>query len=196
MASRRPYYKQAPAGDVYSVVATSGALTGVAANGPVWSFEWTNAAKAAVIHRVIVDLAVTTAYGTAQPTSYGLYFARSFTAADTTGVAVTLTTNNGKHRTSFATMLAAAICIGDTDVITAGTRTLDAQPLRVARFASTALATTGSREFIFGGSDDREPLVIKAQEGLVLNNLVLMGATGVVTLDVTLEWSEVNTSWL
>jgi hypothetical protein len=181
-------------GASYSLGLASGNLIGVAANGPVWSCRWTSITHVALIHKVEYSFVVTTAYGTAQDHAYGLYFARAFTAADTGGTAATLTTNNGKHDTRFPTMLMTDIRIGTTDVITPGTRTLDAQFLvGYGGNGAAALAAVSSEEFNF-----KDPtvsaIVLRANEGLVLHNLIAMGATGVVKLRVNMTWTEIHNS--
>lgn len=197
MSWRRPYYKQAPGGSVYSVTMVSGALTTVAADGPVWSCRWTNQVLAAVIHRVVVQWATITAFAAAQAVSHGLYFARSFTAADSGGAAATLTTNNGKMQTSMSTTAMTDIRMASTGAITPGTRTLDAQPLMITTGASTGIGTVSlGADYFFGGSDDFMPVILRQNEGLVLNNLILMGATGVINLYVGMQWSEVDISYV
>ena len=199
MATRTPRYKISPAGyGEYSLVLSSGALTGVAADGPVWSFRWGQLEHAAIIRRITLDLSVTTAYTTDQATEYGLYFATTFTAVDTGGTAATLTGRNGKLRTSMETtkITAGDLRIGTTDVVTAGTRTLDTQPIAAATFQTDLLGSAGRVVWRFGGADDYEPIVLAYQEGIVLNNLVAMSATGVVMLRVGVSWAEVNTSEL
>lgn len=195
MSLRTPQYKIAPCGADYSLAVASGALTLVAAAGPVWSCRWTSATHVAVIKRMIVSSVIATAFGTAQDLAYGLYFARSYTAVDSGGTAATLTTNNGKHDTNYPTMQMADIRISTTGAITAGTRTLDAQALRLeGGTGAAALAVVNRYVWDFGEDNGRQPLMLREQEGLVLANEVLMGASGVVTLRVTLEWAEVNKS--
>lgn len=184
-------YKRAPLGGDYSITTISGALTGVAANGPVWSIRWTSETKACVVKSVCLHLDCSTAYTTAQATSYGLYFARTYTAVDSGGTAATLTTNNGKLDTSYPTTAMADMRIGTTGVITAGTRTLDAQPFDVFSFSTTALGVTGEEIGRYGGAEDIQQIILRENEGLVLHNLIAMGAAGVVKLYVTLVWAEV-----
>ena len=185
--------KSAP-GAAYSLSIPSGALTVVAAAGPVWSCRWTSTTHVALVQAVHISAVTTTGFTTAQDLAYGLYFARAYTVADTGGLAATLTTNNGKLDTSFPLMKMTNIRIGNAGVITAGTRTLDAQPLRST--GGNGAATIGAE--VEANWDFDSPvspaLVLRAEEGLVLHNLVLMGAVGVVTLRVDLEWIEVNKS--
>jgi hypothetical protein len=39
-----------------------------------------------------------------------------------------------------------------------------------------------------------QPLVLQNQEGLIINNLILMGAAGVLSIGVTVEWTESATT--
>lgn len=182
------------AGASYSLGLASGNLIGVAANGPVWSCRWTSTTHVALIHKVEYSFVITTAYGTAQDHAYGLYFARAFTAADTGGTGATLTTNNGKHDTLYPTMLMTDIRIGTTDVITAGTRTLDAHFLvGFGGSGAAALASVSNEEFNFNDPTVGS-IVLRANEGLVMHNLIAMGATGVVKLRVNMTWTEIHNS--
>jgi hypothetical protein len=194
MAIIKAPYRIAPERAEYKMVATSGALTTVAADGPVWSFRWTSTQLCAVIKRIGVNVSVRTAYGTAQTTDYGLYFATAWTVADSGGTALTLTTNNGKFDTTMPTTAVAAgdLRISTTGVITAGTRTLATQAMAVTSAQTNALATAWNDDWSFGAEDQRMPIILRQNEGLVLHNLFLMGATGVLRLYVTVEWAEVD----
>lgn len=191
MATRAAPYKQCPEYSDFMLTMRSGALTTVAADEAVWSMQWTSATLIAVVKRVALTIGVTTAYGTAQYTSYGLYFARAYTVADSGGTAATLTTNNGKLDTQYPTTAVADMRISSTGALTAGTRTLDAQPLDVAIFETIALGRTARAELQFGATPSKQEIILRQNEGLVLNNLTLMGASGVVLLGVTVEWAEV-----
>ena len=194
MSILRAPYKIAPERAEFTITIPSGALTTVAADGPVWSCRWTATQQLCVVKRVGLSVTVRTAYGTAQGTEYGLYFARAFTVADSGGTAATLTTNNGKLDTNYPTSVMGDMRIGTTGVITAGTRTLDAHPLGANCFQTNALGATANMDWVFGGSDDSQQVILRQNEGLVLHNLFLMGATGVLRLYVTMEWSEVDKS--
>src|SRR5512133_498369 len=79
MAILKAPYKIAPERAEYSLTLASGALTVVAAAGAVWSMQWTSTSLICVVKRLRISVGVTTAYGAAQATHYGLYFARSYT---------------------------------------------------------------------------------------------------------------------
>lgn len=179
----------------YSMSVPSGALTVVAADGPVWSCRWTSTTHVAAVYRVSLSVVTATAFTTAQDLAYGLYFARAFTAADSGGTAATLTTNNAKLDTRYPTTLMADIRISTTGVITAGTRTLDAQPL-ASRGGNGSAALAAVTDYTLWDSLNFSPIILRAEEGLVLHNLVLMGAVGVVTLRVRMDWTEILKSYV
>ena len=194
MAVVRPQYKQAPEYGEYRIALASGAVIGLGADEPVFSLQWTSAALAMVVKRVNFFWTITTAFGTAQNVAYGLYVARSYTVADTGGTASTLTTNNAKLKTSFPTTSVADMRIATTGTLTAGTRTLDAHPLVIKSGGSNTLGqgTENPISKEFGVLDATMPIILLQNEGLVLNGLVAYGATGVTTVYVELEWSEVD----
>lgn len=192
MAIQAAPYKQCPERSDYSLALRSGALTLVAADGPVWSMQWTSTSLICVVKRIVISVGVTTAYTTAQVTRYGLYFARAYSVADTGGAAATLTTNNGKKDTSYPITAVTDMRMCTTGAITAGTRTLDAQPLDIAQFSTITLGAANDDEWNFGMVPSRQELILRQNEGLVINNLTLMGAVGVLLLAVTVEWAEVN----
>ncbi|HXK36988.1 MAG TPA: hypothetical protein VJ553_05405 [Candidatus Paceibacterota bacterium] len=194
MAIKAAPYKQCPERSDYMISVPSGALTIVAANGPLWSMQWTSTSLICVVKRVKLSLGVTTAFTTAQTVHLGLYFARAYTVADTGGTAATLTTNNGKLDTSYPTTVLTDLRMCTTGALTPGTRTLDAQSLDVGVFACSAIGAAGDVEMQFGLTPSRQEIILRQNEGLVLHNLTTMGVVGVVRLTVTLEWAEVPSS--
>jgi hypothetical protein len=142
-----------------------------------------------------VNWVVTTAFDAAQLLDYGLYFARAFTATDSAGTASTLTGDNCKLDTNFPTTAFADIEIATAAAVTAGTRTLDSQPLVTRNgWATTTAGTVAADpnvEYQFGTLDATNPITLRADEGLALNVLTTMGASGVVRVYVEMEWTEV-----
>jgi hypothetical protein len=119
-----------------------------------------------------------------------LFAARAFTASDTGGTAATLTGNNGKLRTSFATTGVGQIMIANTGANTAGTRTLDSTPLAGATVGVVVAAGSNiSGQFdIFTSGTANYPAVFATNEGFVIQATV--PATGTWILSVTVEWDE------
>ena len=180
----------------YGLGLTSGALTGVAAGGTVYSFRWAPATSTllCMIRRVEIGFSTTTAFTAAQSLQYSLQIARNWTASDTGGTTALFTqTNTGKFRTVMPTSAFAGggqLMIATTGANTAGTRTLDTQTLGFAQGSSTALATSLTAVPIFQQQSGDYPLIFAANEGFIINNVQAMGAAGVINLTVNVEWME------
>ena len=179
----------------YQIGLASGALTTVAAStssaGTVYSFRYApGTSNVCVVKRVSINWVQTTAFGAAQQMGFGLFVARGFSGADSGGTTATLSGNNQKYRTSFQTTQVSNINIGSTGQLTAGTRTLDAQPLGAAYFWVPGVGTQLVQTELISYDANDYPLVLENNEGFVIQNLVLMGASGVGTLVVNVEWFE------
>lgn len=189
---------------------SSGALTTVAAAtataGHLFCMRWTAATAntLAMIRYVQLNWVMTTAFGSAQNMGWDMIVARSFSASYTGGNAIDMgstVANTGATRTNNGTSLFAAnTCrMGSTGALTAGTQTLDANAYSSYQaYMGTTLGTGASASAtLLDARDDgglsvvRSPITLAANEGIVLRNLVLMGASGVGTLMVTVEWDEV-----
>lgn len=180
----------------YQLSAATGAITTLAANGAVFSFRWApGTGQLAVIKRVSIGFNCTTGFTAGQSMGFGMYVARSFTASDTVGTAITpIVGNNQKNRTTQMTSMVTDCRISAAAVLTAGTRSLDTQALGSTQFYAPT-TTTGtllpSTNLISYNLDDY-PLVLQNNEGFVITNLVLMGAGGVGTAYINVEWFEAN----
>lgn len=175
----------------YSKSMTSGTIAAsLAANSPVFAFRY-GGTGIAVIRRVNVSIANTATAFVAGNGSLSMISARAFTASDTGGTAGTLTGNNGKLRTSLATTAVSQIMIANTGTNSAGTRTLDTDPM-----ASIALGfTTTAGSQILGNTALYEPsqagdypLELANNEGFVIQATV--AGTGTWVLQVRVDWEE------
>lgn len=194
----------------YRLVVSTGAVTTIAARtataGQLLNFRRESSASTLVAVKYVgAKFTLTTAYGTAQETGCDLIVARSFTVSGTNGTAVDLgstVANTGKKLTGFPTSVMGAVAgttrVATTAVVTAGTHTLDANPIGILSGWSTGIgdtvpdAASGAREG-FGTLYDAEksgPLYLADDEGLIVRNLILMGATGVGRWDFCIEWDE------
>lgn len=172
-----------------SMGATSGAMTGVAAAGPVFSFRNTGA-NLIIVRRLSVGFVTTTAFTTAQALSFAVYRATGFSASDTGGTAL-YTAGQNKYRTSLTNISSAPdIRIGSTGALTAGTRTLDTVALGIGGGSSTAVGTSLSPIGLLTHDAGDYPIVLAQNEGLVMTNLIAMGAAGVINLHVNIEFLE------
>ena len=181
----------------YQLAATTGATTLIAANAPVFSFRWApGTGQVCVVKRVSVAWNCTTGFTAGQALGFGMFVARSFNASDTGGTALApILGSSQKYRTApFVSSVVTDVRISAAATLTAGTRTLDTQALGSTQFYATA-ATAGSLltniNLITYRINDH-PLVLLNNEGFVITNQVVMGAGGVGTLIVNVEWFETN----
>ncbi len=160
----------------------------------------TGVTKKAVVRYVNVATAGVTAMGTAQWMGYDLIRATGFTAVYTGGTAIDMftLTQSQKLRANQDLTLFTVNCvrIATTAGLTAGTQNLDSQALSSKAIAAPALGVVTDVTLLDARDDGtgtfRSPLVLAADEGLVIRNLKLLGATGVFNMIVTVEWDEVT----
>jgi hypothetical protein len=195
----------------YRLVCSTGSVTIVAARtataGFLFTQRWSSSTSAnAFIKYVGAKFTCTTAYGTVQETGCDLIIARSYTASATGGTAVDMgstVANTGNLLAAQQTSLFAANAtrVATTDAFTAGTQTLDANPIGILSDWTAAIgitvpsATSGVGNgfgTLFDARTSRHeaPIVLVQDEGIVIRNLILMGATGVGRWDFCVEWDE------
>lgn len=172
---------------------TGAMAAGIAANSPIFAFRWGNA-------NLCVPNAIRFSFGTSLAFAAGVirfeaYIARTYSASDTGGTALTLTTNNAKKRTSFGTTLLTDARISATATLTAGTRTLDANP-----FGSIVLPTIATNPnppafpqipLYVRDTSDQYPLTLAQNEGFIIQANV--PATGTWFFAVQVDWLETAT---
>ena len=171
---------------------TSGVMNaGLASNAPIWSLRY-GGTGFAVVRSVVVSVADTAtafAIGTA---NFQLFVARSFSANDSGGTAATLTGNNGKLRTSYATNNLADLRISSTAALTPGTRTLDATALAsraIGVMATSGMSIVTPTPLFWRDTPDQQPIQLAQNEGLVVEATV--PATGTWTCTVEVLWDEI-----
>lgn len=176
-----------------SVGAATGSLTGLAANAGLFSFR-NLSANPLVVRRIGIGFVTTVAFTTAQVTSFGLFVARSFTASDSGGTGIAFTGANGKHRTSLGTPTSLDCRIATTVALGGGIRTLDATALGLqAGWSATAGTTIApSINNLISHDTGDYPIVLAQNEGLVIANVTAMGAGGVGTAYVAMEFAEAS----
>ena len=173
-----------------SVFGASGALTGVAAAGPVFSFRNTGA-NPNLIRRIHASYIVTTAFTMGQGLCFSALKAIGFSASDTGGTAL-YTAGQNKLRTSFTNIASAPdIRIATTAALTAGTRTLETVALGSINGNAGSLGVNGGNlvyEFLPGDY----PLTLAQNEGFIVTNDFAMGAAGVIRLVGGVTFAEVT----
>lgn len=178
----------------YSTTVKSGIMAaGLAGAAPIVAFQWkpaTNVTALAAIRRMkfsMYDLGTGFAAG---DVLFEWYVARAFTVQDTGGGAATLTTNNAKLRTSYATTQA-AIQVSATATLTAGTRTLDSNPFRALQSVATTTAFGAivlPETEVYRVQPGETPLILAPSEGIVIQATV--PATGTWTFYAGFDWEE------
>lgn len=175
----------------YSVAGSSGALTVAAAAANVFSFRNTGS-NPILIRHVYIGFATTTAFTTAQGLFYTIFKCTGFTASDSGGTAL-YTAGANKHRESFTNVTSAPdIRISTTGALTAGTRTVQTAGLGNACGSSTAVGTSMPKTVLFSNEAGDYPLYLAQNEGFVIQNDTVMGAAGVIRLQVQVEYAEVS----
>jgi hypothetical protein len=179
-------------GGSYQDCAKSGAMAaGVAANAPIYSFQWPSSLLALIkrVHVTAATLGTGFAPGMA---TFDMYVARSFTAADGGGNQSNLAGGSGRLRSTMPASSAIIMC-ATTAALIPGTRTLDADPLDSrSAGAPTAVDTPffgGFGVTVFEKLQGEHPLLLVQNEGFVIQANV--PATGVWQFAVTTEWDEV-----
>ena len=182
-------------GGGYRMATISGVMAAGTATslGKLFAARWapTNTALLAAIRKIEVSVGEVTAF-TAGFCSLQAFFARAYTAADGTGAtASTMTTNNGKLRTSYPTSAGMVLQTATTGLISGGTSTLDAQPFGIA--SGSVVATSGAPPWVmpvtlFEAKPGETPLVLANLEGVVIQ--AIFPATGTCTLGYNITWDE------
>ena len=179
------------AGGSYSISVKSGIMAaGLAGAAPILAFQFPGTGLALVRRIRFIAQGLGTGFA-AGATVFDAFVARAFTVQDTGGGAATLTTNNAKLRTSFATTQA-KIQLSATATLTAGTRTLDANPLRtlMGDLGTGTFAAVQGDDTLFDTKPGEWPLVLATNEGFVLQATV--PATGTWTWAAMIDWDEIG----
>lgn len=184
-------------GGCYHTVIKSGSMAaGLAAAAPILSFRNSLTTVNAILRRIKFSAWSLGTGFTAGLATFDLFVARSFTASDTGGAAVTLTAPQAKLMSSMAGA-GVTIRASTTATLTAGTRTLDTNPIESLNVAVGTATNTpfvggvnGSPPAMFHEKRGSEhPVVLAQNEGFVIQATV--PATGVWGWAAALEWDEV-----
>jgi hypothetical protein len=169
----RPFFNYGGASGLITTVAA-----GSATAGHLYVLRNPSSTKKVFISRVRLAFHPTVAFGAAQAMVVALFKMTGYSAAHTGGTAIT----PAKRITSEADASVAAGRIGTTGALTAGTHTIAGQPL----LRAGGFGTTPAFEGVYEPRDDH-PLILEEEEGLLVRNEVLMGASGVGVLAVEID---------
>lgn len=179
-------------GVCFKTACVTGEITLIAANAPIWSVRWTDSTKKCAVQGIKWWWTTSVAFAAAQMVSHALYRATAWTVADSDGVAVSMALLGGSKITEKGSSLLGAtnMRVSNTAAITAGTRTLAAAPLihdgAWSSGAGVYLPVVTQADFV-----DEGLIWLGLNEGLVLNNMVLMGAAGKLVVGISVDWVEV-----
>lgn len=187
-----------PDAKYYHASSRSGATTGLSAADTFYSFRTAASGTGIfVVTQVRVSISNVVGFASAKPVPTELYVARSFTASDSGGTALTIGTNDGRAQTSDATFGASGVSdirIASTGTLTAGTRTLDAVPHGTNSQSTSVTANTSIANgtvMISTSSPAMSQLILTANEGFVIQVQQSYPATGTWHFNVSTEWFEV-----
>lgn len=195
----------------FHLVKSTGAVTVIAAGtataGHIFSFRWSSATSARCFLRYVgARFTTTTAYTTPQETGVDMYIARAYTASHSAATAIDLgstvaNTNNLMASLNDSLIVANACRIASTVALTAGTHTLDPNPVGIlSAWAGGTIGDTvplaatpqggGFGTVWDARAPDADPIVFAQDEGFVLRNTIVMGAVGVGRWDFCVKWDE------
>ena len=195
-----------PIHGTYSAKVSTGFLTGLVATttdatGQIGSFRWTSATKTCFIQRLKATWQTTTGFTAAQGLGLEVIKVATYTAEPSGGTKVVgsvQAVGNGFKMSLLAPDSAiASLWISTTGVLTTGTFAataglgLDTVAIGFGYAAAAAVEDNGrfvcEADFSVNGEDG---LRISANEGLILRNLIAMGAGGLAKVAWQIDWTE------
>lgn len=198
--SQRPM--EVGARGAYSLAWESGIMAaGLAANAEIFQMRWADATRVCIIRSVVLNASRnTTAFATGVA-SFRLNIARSWSVDGGGGTPVVFSTSNtNKKRTSFALSLFTDTGVrgSATAALTAGTKTIDTNPLAACNtFISTGATSVPDSWITPPGyalwqrnTGDEYPLLLATNEGITIRATVPI--TGTWQFSVQVEWAELD----
>lgn len=167
---------------------TTGAVTTIAAGsataGHILALRNATSGKYLRLRTFEPEFILTTAFGAAQEVGFDAFKATGYTAPHTGATALTVT--GGKGVTTYDSTIMTGR-IADAGALTAGTHTLDANPIAKGSQWCSAIGTSmAPRLYDFSGNETGG-ILLANEEGIVVRNTILMGATGVGKWHFTIE---------
>lgn len=176
---------------------TTGDTTTIAAGtgtaGHLLAVRWTRRDIFMRLRSLEIEFFLSTAFGAAQEVGFDVLVARNITASAAGATAATIAGSGRMRAASLPSAISAGdIRVADAGAITSGTHTLDANAIaRGSQYLSAIGQSISPRYYDFtqaalGG------LIFAANEGFVIRNTILMGATGVGKWHITADWDEIS----
>lgn len=189
-------------GGSYSIALASGVMAaGLAAGSPIFAFRWSAAGFIAIVRKVRFTAGTDGTAFAQGSVIIDLIRAYNFTVQDTGGATLTVAGKSGARSLRFnpsqiqiAASATGNIAVANTATLTAGTRTLDNNPMGVLIGSVGAVPAnfpTTQPGLLFDGTDPRKAdLELGLSEGFVIRATV--PATGTWKFGVEVDWDEVD----
>lgn len=175
----------------WSRTGTIGGVSWTTPNGLLFSFRWTHASKVALIHTIRGSLSNVGTAATAGAGNIQLFVARSFTVSDSAGGGnLTPQSVNGRMRPDNGNSAVADWRLAQGGALTAGTRTVDTNPLASVAFGVHASASVNYFDTIdiWKQRPGEHPIVLAANEGIILT--MTFPASGNFDFSLYTRWDE------
>lgn len=175
---------------IYGIGAVTGVMAaGLAANSPVFAFRNTTTNQY-LLKRILISAGNTGTAFAAGTIVWNAFIARSWSASDTGGTALTAPS---KFKAAMAASGIGDMRVSATATLTAGTRTKDGNPF--TSLTQSIVATAGSiltqPTEMFRAAAGDYPVIFGQNEGFVMEASV--PATGTWTASISIIWEELAT---
>jgi hypothetical protein len=186
----------------YSIALVSGVMAaGLAAGSPIFAFRWSSSSVLGIVRRVRITGGTDATAFAQGSTIFDLIRATAFTIQDTGGAVISLAGKSQARATRFAASqiqipatATGNIAIANTGTLTAGTRTLDSNPLSILIGSAGAVPANfpvPQPGLLWDESTpNKQPLELMQSEGFVIRATV--PATGTWKFGVEVDWDEVD----
>jgi hypothetical protein len=186
----------------YQQAFTSGLMAaGLAAGSPIFAYQWSAQGSIALIRRVRLTAATDATAFAQGSVIFDLIRATGYTVADTAGASISLAGKSGAKSTRFqasqiqlAAVTTGNIVVAGTATLTAGTRTLDSNPMAVLVGSVGAVPATiaiPQNGYLIDPTEAaRQPLELWKNEGFVVRATVPI--TGTWKFGIEVDWDEID----
>lgn len=185
-------------GHYYLVCTWSNTAAKPAAASDVLSLRWLSSELLFLLKRFVLWSTTTTVYTASLAQDFALFKAQAFSVSPSAGTQVIPLAGSQKARTSLMKAPLASgqgvLWVSSGDLLTAGTRTLDTQPMGYASFLNpiTTPGTPQSAVLYEEREHGQHPVVLEQDEGLVLQTPIGNAqAAGVSKYAAVLEYATV-----
>jgi len=178
----------------YRQTFTTGAVTTIAAGtataGHLFAIRNTAAGRQFRLTALEVEFILTTAFGAAQEVGFDVYMLGDYTTAHSGATALTLNDGAGRYMPAYSRTTSLVGRIADAGALTAGVHTMETNAIARGSCWGTAIgAMLATRRYDFAGTT-AGGFWFGCEEGFLIRNTVLMGATGVGKWHITTELEE------